>query len=85
MLPATSAIVFLTCQVCLFVRTREAWIIAAVVCGTACVALLAAWSPAQYRAWRAGRDYPDTPEARAYHRRKREELLENDKNSIELK
>lgn len=65
-------------------RSRGWWIAACVAAGTLIAGLLLGTVPALRQINRAWRDYPNTPEAEEYARRKRKELENEDKNKIEL-
>lgn len=68
----------------LWSRNRGWWIAACIAAGTLIAGLLLGTVPALRQVNRAWRDFPNTPEAEEYARRKRKELENEDKNKIEL-
>lgn len=70
---------------CFASRTDTGFRVAVALCVLLCAVILLATLPALLRTYRAGRDWPDTPEGREHARRTAVRLENENKNKIELK
>lgn len=70
---------------CFASRTDVGFWATVALCALLCAVILLSTLPALLRAYRTGRDWPDTAEGREYARRTAVRLNKENKNKIELK